>query len=142
VLDKFYAQNAQDDPEASFRSIGEPFGWSFYKENGAFPAPGDRHVTEFLTEFFPGGSYYGKTLGIDAYSFEGVIKCGDIIHNQMMEAANSPYPLPDEYFRHIQGEHALLMDIIDAIECDSRRMFSVNLPNNGAVKNLPYDAVL
>ena len=139
VLDKFYTG---DDPEAGFRSIGEPFGWSFFKQHGVFPAPGDRHVTEFLTELFPRGSYYGKILGIDAYSFEGTIKFGDMIHDKMMEAANSPDPLPDDYFKNIHGEHALLMEIIDAIECDSRQMFSANLPNNGAVRNLPYDAVL
>ena len=34
------------------------------------------------------------------------------------------------------------MEIIDSIENDKRRIFSVNMPNNGAVHNLPKDAVL
>jgi alpha-galactosidase len=136
TLDKFYAE------KQSIFNLGDPFAWTFYKTYGAFPAPGDRHITEFITESFPGGTYYGKTLGIDAYSFEGTIKLGDTIHREMMDAANSQEPLPSEYFEHIHGEHELLMAIIDAIETDSRRMFSVNLPNRGAVPNLPYHSVL
>ena len=136
MLDKFYAE------KQSIYYMGNLFAWSFYKTYGAFPAPGDRHITEFLTAPFPGGAYYGRTLGVDAYSFEGTIRGGDEIHRMMMEAGNSPEPLSDEYFKHLHGEHALLMDIINAIETGSNRVFSVNLPNRGAVPNLPYDAVL
>ena len=42
----------------------------------------------------------------------------------------------------MSGEHEQLLSIIDSIEHDRRRIFSVNLPNGGAVPNLPADAVL
>jgi alpha-galactosidase len=139
VIDKFYS-NKEDD--AGWKSIGEPFAWNFYKIYKAFPAPGDRHITEFLTENFPNGDYYGKKLGIGAYSFEGTIHTGDKIHQEMMAVANSNEKLGDDFFTHIHGEHELLMDIINSIESDKRQIFSVNLPNRGAVVNLPYNAVI
>jgi len=136
TLDKFYTAEGGDD------HLGDPFAWSFYKAYGVLPVPGDRHLTEFFTERFPGGAYYGRKLGVDAYSFEGTIQLGDEIYKTMMDAANSPHPLTEYYFTHMHGEHELLMEIIGALETDSRKVFSVNLPNRGAVPNLPFDAVL
>ena len=34
------------------------------------------------------------------------------------------------------------MNVIHSIEHDSRRVFSANIPNNGAVRNLPWESVL
>jgi len=133
------------DPVMDGRSgevLGEPFSWAFFQEYGAYPAPGDRHVTEFFTERFPGGKYYGKTLGIDAYSFEGTIKNGDRRHNYSMEIANDPAPLPEDFLERIGGEHEQLMDIIDSIEHDKCEIYYANIPNRGAVPNLPYDTVI
>ena len=48
-------------------ALGEPFSWSFFLKYGAFPAPGDRHITEFFTEYFPNGKYFGRVLGHDAF---------------------------------------------------------------------------
>jgi len=52
------------------------FSWELYEEFGAFPALLDRHVIEFFPERFPGGRYYGQTLGVEAYSFELTIAYG------------------------------------------------------------------
>ena len=61
-------------------NISDPFfAWTIFNMYNAYPAPGDRHITEFLTEGFPHGKYYGKTLGIDAYPFESTIQEGDKI---------------------------------------------------------------
>lgn len=120
----------------------QPFSWELFGLYGAFPAPGDRHVTEFMFERFVQAGYYGKTLGIDAYSFEDTIRHGDQAYADMAAAANSPEPLREEYFRKSGGEHEQLVDIISSLEHDGRRVFSVNLPNNGAIANLPADAVL
>lgn len=137
MIDRFYSEI-----EKRGLTKGEPFAWSFFDKFNAYPAPGDRHISEFFTERFPGGKYYGKTLGIDAYSFERTIEHGNSIHEHIAELANDPKPLPEDFFSKIHGEHEQLMSIIDSIENDSRRMYSVNLPNNGAVPNLPKDAVL
>jgi alpha-galactosidase len=51
-------------------------------------------------------------------------------------------PLDEWVFERGEGEHEQLLDILRSIENDQRRIFSVNLPNQGAVPNLPADAVL
>ena len=137
MLERFVTKETK-----GFSKLGELFAWSLFQAYGAYPAPGDRHITEFFTERFPNGKYYGRTLGVDAYSFESTIEYGDQIHDQMMAQARSDEPLNDEFFRHIHGEHEQIMEIICSIEEDSRKVFSVNLPNEGAVRNLPRDAVI
>lgn len=122
--------------------LGEPFAWDFFLRYGAYPAPGDRHITEFFTEYFPGGAYYGKQLGVDAYSFEGTIRWGDELHDKMVAMARSDEELPESFFDHSHGEHEQLISIIDSIERDSRKTFYVNVPNRGAIPNLPHWAVV
>jgi len=119
-----------------------PFTWSLFEAYGAYPAPNDRHVTEFFPERFPGGSYYGKTLGIDAFSFEGTIAMGDRVYAEMQAQARGDEPLDEQVFERASGEHEQLLEILYAIETDQRRMFAANLPNRGAVPNLPDEAIL
>lgn len=129
-----------DKPEPP---LEEPFSWEIFDACGAFPAPGDRHITEFFNERFTGqGSYYKKTLGIDAYSFEQTIEAGDKGHARMEMIADATDELPEGFFEHFSGEHEQLMSIIHSIEHDLKAVFSANIPNNGAVRNLPTEAVL
>ena len=123
-------------------SMSEPFAWSFFQKYSAFPAPGDRHITEFFTELFKGGAYYGKKLGVDAFSFEGTIAWGDKIHQDLVAMARSDQPITDEFFARFHGEHEQLISIIDSIERDQRNVYYVNLPNRGAIANLPPWAVV
>lgn len=136
--DRFHGQQADE----KLLKLGEPWAWSFFMKYGAFPAPGDRHVTEFFTEFFPGGSYYGKKLGHDAYSFEGTINWGDRIYADTIKAARSPEPLGEEFFAHFHGEHEQLMDIINSTERNLRNIFYMNVQNCGTIPNLPDWAVV
>ncbi|HHY82257.1 MAG TPA: hypothetical protein GX505_06215 [Clostridiales bacterium] len=138
IGDRFHGEKANE----KLLELGEPWAWSFFQKYGAFPAPGDRHVTEFFTEYFPGGSYYGKTLGVDAYSFEQTISWGDKIYEDTIKAARSPEPLGEEFFEHFHGEHEQLMDIIDSIERDLRKIFYMNVQNCGTIPNLPGWAVV
>lgn len=119
-----------------------PFSWELFDEFGAFPAPLDRHTTEFFPERFPRGQYYGKTLGVDAYSFEDTIAYGDKIYDRTLSLAQGEGPLDPKYLRPTGGEHTQLMDIWDSWQRDQRRWYAANVPNNGAVANLPRDAVL
>ncbi|WP_246042488.1 hypothetical protein [Cohnella pontilimi] len=130
------------EPESESPKLSDPFAWTFMEQHRAYPAPGDRHITEFFAERFPEGRYYGKRFGIDAYSFEKVIAFGDQIYDQVFQLAQSPDPLPASFFDKFAGEHEQLMEIIESIEQDERKTFSVNMPNRGAVPNLPSDAVL
>jgi alpha-galactosidase len=120
----------------------EMFSWWFAKNYGAYPAPGDRHVSEFFTEYFPGGRYYGRILGKDAFSFEDCIEHGDRIHQKAMDTAESPEPLTEDFFRHCGGEHEQLMDIIYSIENDENKIFSANVLNNGSLPGINSGAVL
>ncbi|MBN1555709.1 MAG: hypothetical protein JXA11_13275 [Phycisphaerae bacterium] len=120
-----------------------PFCWWLTKMFGAFPSACDRHVTEFFPGmFFREESYFGKTLGVDAFSFENTISYGDHCYEEMTRFANSPDPLPREYLDRIGGEHEQVLDIIESIRTDAGRVYSANLPNEGQVPNLPAGAIV
>lgn len=125
-----------------FKAADNPFSWSIFEAYGAYPAVNDRHVTEFFPERFPQGRYYGKTLGIDAYSHEKTIEWGDQEYADMRAQALGEKPLDEWLFERAEGEHEQLTDILRALAQDSRRVFNVNLPNRGAVPNLPAAAIL
>jgi alpha-galactosidase len=118
------------------------FSWQLMDLFGALPAPLDRHVTEFFPQFFRSGGYFGRTLGIDAYSFEQTIAFGDTTFTEMSENAFSPDRLPDIYFTRSEGEHEQVLDIVKAIRANSGEVFSANLPNAGQIPNLPLGAVI
>jgi alpha-galactosidase len=119
-----------------------PFSWELLRLFNAFPAVLDRHVTEFFPQFFRHGTYYGKRLGVDAFSFEATIAQGDHIFAQMREDALSPRPLAPDYCDRLSGEHEQVIDIVDSIRRERGAVFSANLPNTGQVPNLPPDAIV
>jgi alpha-galactosidase len=119
-----------------------PLSRNFIETYRAYPASDDRHFSEFTQENMSKGNYFGKTLGMDAYSFERTIEEGDRIYAQTQTLAFSDKPLADEFFRRFEGEHEQLMEIFDSIEHDRKKIYSVNMPNNGAIPGLPEDAVL
>ena len=130
------------DAPDTVAQLENPFCWSFFLKYKAYPAPGDRHVSEFFTEYFNGGRYYGKKLGMDAFSFEKTIYWGNKIHDEIVTKARSEAPLGKDFFSQFHGEHEQLIDIIDAIERDSRKLYYANLPNEGAVPNISRNAIL
>jgi alpha-galactosidase len=79
---------------------------------------------------------------VDAYSFAGTIAAGDEIYAHMRAQALGQQPLDEWIFERAEGEHEQLIQILRAMEGDERRVFSANLPNRGAVPNLPYEAIL
>lgn len=130
------------EPSESFRMADNPFSWSLFQRYGAYPACNDRHASEFFPERFPKGAYYGKTLGVDAFSFEDTIAHGDQVYADMRAQALGEKPLNESVFERTVGEHQQMLDVLRSIEGDKRQIFSANLPNNGAVANLPDDAIL
>lgn len=119
-----------------------PFSCALFAEYGAYPAVHDRHVTEFFPQRFPGGRYGEHVLGVDAYPFEDTIALGDRVYAEMRAQAAGEAALDERVFARQPGEHEQLLDILAALARDDRCLFSANLPNNGAVPNLPPDAVL
>jgi alpha-galactosidase len=123
-------------------SMDFPFSWQCLLWFNAYPAPQDRHVTEFFSQFFRAGEYYGKTLGVDEFSFEGTIAAGDSIYAEMRRDALSPDPLTEAYFEKLGGEHEQVIEIIHSVRGNQHKRFFANLPNTGQVPNLPLGAVL
>jgi alpha-galactosidase len=120
-----------------------PFSWSLFETYGAYPAVNDRHVVEFFPERFPNGDYYGRgKLGVDVFSVEQILAYGDEIYARMRAQALGEVPLDTRVFERAEGEHAQMLDILNAINADSRAMFAANLPNRGAIPQLPADAIL
>ncbi|GMA65046.1 hypothetical protein NZD89_06530 [Alicyclobacillus fastidiosus] len=119
-----------------------PFSWEMYETYGAFPAVLDRHVVEFFPERFRDGKYYGRTLGVDAFSFENVIAKGDADYKILIQRAADAAELDSGLFARHAGEHEQLVEILRSLYLDERRTFSVNLENAGAIPNLPKRAVL
>jgi alpha-galactosidase len=125
------------------QSVDDPFTWQLCDLTGAFPAVKDRHITEFFGRLFAAeGSYFGRTLGVEAFSFEQTIAWGDQGFERMAAVARGEQPLPPEWLGHGGGEHEQVVDIIASIRGDAGRTYSANLPNRGQVPNLPAEAVI
>ena len=124
------------------RYSDDPFVWEFFETHGVLPLMLDRHVSEFFPERFPQGRYYGKTLGLDAYPIDARIAWGDDVYAEFTRLAHDAGPLPAGFFEQVPGEHEQLLEIMTSLLTDRRDTFSVNLPNCGAVPNLPPEAVL
>jgi alpha-galactosidase len=127
---------------AATKAWNNPFSWELFRRYGAFPAAEDRHVTEFFPERFPGGAYYGKTLGVDAYSVPEILEWGENRYQGMKAQAEGRVPLDESVFGRSTGEQEQLIAIIRSILTDGRAMFSVNVLNRGMVPGLPDDAAL
>ena len=114
--------------------------WLF-QNYGAYPAVGDGHVMEFFPERFPDGNCFGRPLGREG-NFEGIIEKDDASYSNMQAQAKGEIPLDENIFQRTSGEHTRLLAILRSIDEDDRENYFANLPNLGAVSNLPGEAVL
>ncbi len=119
-----------------------PFSWEIFSRYGAFPAAGDRHVTEFFPERFPGGAYHGRVLGVDAFSVPEILDWGEARYVAMREQAEGRVPLDQTIFELSGGEQEQLIAILRSVLSDSRQVFSCNVLNRGLVPGLPDDAAV
>lgn len=124
------------------RAWHNPFSWEIFRTYGAFPAAEDRHVTEFFPERWPAGAYYGKTLGVDAFSIPEILAWGEDRYQSMIAQADGTVALDETIFDRSSGEQEQLISVIRGIITDSRQMFSCNVLNNGAIPGLPADAAV
>lgn len=124
------------------RYSDDPFVWEFFETHGVLPLMLDRHASEFFPERFPQGRYYGKTLGVDAYPIDDRISWGDKVYEEFTRVAHDAGPLPEGFFDQVPGEHEQLLEMMTSLLTDRRETFSVNVPNRGAVPNLPNGAII
>ena len=138
-----YFAEAGDTEEDQELSLGWPLLWELTRLFGAWPAPGDRHLAEFFPQMFSGEKgYYGKTLGVDCYSFERCIEGGQSKFDEMKALALSADPLPEAFLEQASGEHEQACNIVESIRTDAGREYNANLPNQGQIPNLPQDAIV
>jgi alpha-galactosidase len=128
----------QDGSKATYN----PFSWEIFDRLGAYPAADDRHVTEFFPERFASGEYYGKTLGVDAFSLREILDWGESRYQQMHAEAAGTQPLDAELLLSSSGEQEQLLAILRSVLLDERITVSANTPNRGLVPNLPPGAIL
>jgi alpha-galactosidase len=123
--------------------LTHPYSWELFQRWGAYPGPGDRHIVEFVPERFPGGRYYDKTLGVDAFSFERTVATGDERYAISVQQAAGELPFDQSHFpKASSSESEQLARMVAAIRADSRQTFYVNAPNEGACAQLPPGALL
>ena len=130
-----------DEVAPEGRSIGQ-LTESFIRRNHTYVVSDDRHFSEFVPATTGKGAYFGKTLGVESFSFEGTIREGDEEFTRYESYAASDAPLPGEFFEREEGEHEQLMEMIAAMHQDKAAVFYANLPNNGALANLPDCTVI
>jgi alpha-galactosidase len=124
------------------KAWNNPFSWEIFRRYSAFPAAEDRHVTEFFPQRWAGGDYFGKKLGVDAFSVAEILDWGENRYQSMIAQADGTVPLDETIFDRSSGEQEQLISIIRSVLTDSREMFSCNVLNRGSVPNLPDDAAL
>ena len=124
------------------RYADDPFSWGLFEDYSIFPCAMDRHAVEFYPERFPGGEYFGHKLGREAFPIDDRIALGDTWFDEMLAIAHSDEPLPKVYYENVPGESEQLLEIIHSLQRDERKMFSVNLPNQGQAPYLPLDAII
>jgi len=122
--------------------MDNPLSWQLYERYLGLPAVVDRHATEFFPERFPHGEYYGATLGIDAFPIEEVIARGETTYKNMLDQGVVEGEVEAELFQRADGEHEQLVEMIKSLILDERKIFSVNISNDGAVAGISDDAVL
>lgn len=124
------------------RYADDPFSWDMFEKFSIFPCAMDRHAVEFYPERFPGGDYFGQKLGRQAFPIDERIALGDHWFDEMLAIAHSDEPLPPVYYENVPGESEQLLEIIHSLQRDERKLFSVNLPNQGQAPYLSKDAIL
>jgi alpha-galactosidase len=138
-----FFEEAGDSKEDIGLSLTTPFTFELTRLFGAFPCVLDRHIVEFFPHMFSSEkAYFGKTLGVNAYSVERTIEEGEATYEEAKSIALSDAPLPESIMQEMAGEHEQVCDIIESIRNDSGARFSANLPNNGQIPNLPEDAIV
>jgi alpha-galactosidase len=118
-----------------------PVTWELYRSFGAFPAVLDRHITEFFSERYMRGTYYGKRLGLDEIEILGTIRGGEERYEHMAAQAEGREPLEDSLFERTLGEHEALIPILESMFADEQKLFPMNTPNQ-TVKGIPEGFVL
>lgn len=111
----------------------DPLSRQLFRHFGYWPSPTDDHVGEYL-------SYAWELIGLEGYDFDAADTFRKTRAKQLQGWIHDGEPL-GELLTKPSGEIAF--DIICAIAGNRNEyVLAVNIPNNGAITNLPRDAVV
>jgi alpha-galactosidase len=142
-LRRLVEQEARDAAAPSDWAEGPqaPVSADLLRTFGLYPAPGDRHVAEFFSDYLtaaPGEDLaWGLQAGLDAT--RQYIDEKSVLWDRLRGLADGSLPLgaPDA------AEAERLVPIIEAIRSGRGHVeLAVNLPNSGLVSNLPGSAIV
>ena len=123
--------------EAAGPDPGEHLRRALFLECGAYSVLHDRHLAEFFPQFHRDGGHPGGRLGVDLFSFEDCIAGGDRGYEAMADQAFGRVPLDESVLRRQFGEHEQLVAIFRSLSREEPERYSVVVPNEGQVTNLP-----
>ncbi len=127
LLDRWLENNWRNDHAVKL---------NLYRDFGALPACGDRHIVEFFPKFLTKEPNYGAKYGVKLTTIEGRYQWFEDYRKEYMDWLNGDVPLPAEPSLE-QTAH-----IINSFLCSERGRYVVNIPNNGVLPFLPDEAVV
>jgi alpha-galactosidase/6-phospho-beta-glucosidase family protein len=130
-----------DAPSTRHEGVHLPVSADLLRTFGRYPAPGDRHVSEFFSWYLRGADGdalpWGLQGGRDA-TMEYIGQKGDLwerLHGQ----ADGTLPLDGTQKQEAERLVAIAAAIVTG---DETVELAVNLPNDGKISNLPPEAVV
>ena len=121
--------------------IHSPVSYDLFKTFGLYPAPGDRHVAEFFSGYLSlqdsGELHWGLQGGLNMTELY-IGEKGDL-WEELRGQADGSIPV----HKRDNQEAERLVSIAEALITGKNHVeLAVNVPNNGAISNLPPEAVV
>ncbi|MCC3372123.1 hypothetical protein [Cohnella sp. REN36] len=116
----------------SFR-VNHPSLYELWRAYGLFPVNWDRHPVEFVPFFLNARREYGKSNGLNQEATYSHIEASQGIVNTILGELNSPNPMK------INHSYERIIEIIEALHTNKNYIVHVNVRNNGAILNLPFE---
>jgi alpha-galactosidase len=117
----------------------EPLTMELFRVFGYCPVPGDTHLAEYLPWTHDPQSRPWERYEIPLYDWEGNEMFREFSHHRLQQMASSE--LSVEGMRSAYSEGAV--EIIEGIICNRNDYDeAVNVPNDGAIPNLPAETVV
>ncbi len=117
----------------------EPFSMELFRIFDYCPIPGDTHLVEYLPWSHDPIAKPWETYEIPLYAWEDNEAARDFLYNMMQSMADGSMPVDSMLEAHSEGAIEIIAGIIgDENFYDE----TVNIPNNGAIANLPDETIV
>ncbi len=117
----------------------EPFSIDLLRVFGYLPLPGDTHLVEYLALTHDPLARPWETYNIPLYNWGDNERARDFLLNMMQQMADGSVPVHGMRDAYSEGAAELIAAIARAEPTYDE---TVNIPNNGAISNLPDEAIV